>query len=264
MKNLLASLLLLFFLPLTVQAQSQDFPGRATYPNVNFYEMDKLYQDFDNVIIVDVRSNYEYETLHINTAVNIPLSSKTFSDKVHDLATQNKDIVFYCNGHTCYKSYKAVLKARNAGIDRTFTFDAGIFDWAKAYPQKSTMLGTTPIDSKKLISKEKFHEHLLTPDEFSAQINDKSVILDIREPAQRGLMELYPYRQENISMAEKEKLNKFLDKVLQSGKTLLAYDEAGKQVAWLQYKLEAKGITKYYFMKGGVKQFFKDKRKKKG
>jgi rhodanese-related sulfurtransferase len=262
MKNILASLLLLVFIPLNAHAQGQDFPGRSTYPNVNFYEIDKLEQNIDNVIIVDVRSNYEYETLHINGAINIPLSSKTFADKVGTLAQKNKDIVFYCNGHTCYKSYKAVLKARNAGFDRTFTFDAGIFDWAKAYPQQSTMLGASPIDATKLISKEKFNEHLLSPDEFAAHINDNSVILDIREPAQRGLMELYPYRQENISMANKDKLNKFLGKVLGSGKTLLVYDEAGKQVAWLQYSLEAKGISNYYFMKGGVKQFFKDRRKK--
>jgi rhodanese-related sulfurtransferase len=263
MKNLLALLTLLIFLPQNALAQNQDYPGRTTYPNVNFYETEQLNSNMDKVIIVDVRSSYEYETLHINGAVNIALVGKNFTEKVKALPANGKDIVFYCNGHTCYKSYKAVLKARNAGIDNIFAYDAGIFDWAKSHPEKSTLLGETPIDPARLISKEKFNQHLLDPEKFSAEISDNTVILDIREPAQRGLMELFPYRQENIAMAEKEKLASLLGKIREHGHTLLVYDEAGKQVAWLQYSLEAKGISKYYFMKGGAKQFFKDIRKKK-
>ena len=64
-------------------------------------------------------------------------------------------------------------------------------------------------------------------------------------------------------MSQKSKLADFLGKIKERGKTLLVYDEAGKQVAWLQYTLEAKSIPKYYFMKGGAKQFFKDIRNKK-
>ena len=263
MKNLLALFTLLLLVPLNASAQAQDFPGRETYPNVNYYEIGQLNANLDKVIVVDVRSSYEYETLHINGAINVPLVGKSFSDRIKELAAEKKDLVFYCNGHTCYKSYKAVLKARNAGVDQTFTFDAGIFDWANAYPEKSTLLGETPIDPKQLISKDKFAEHTLSPDKFAAEINDNVVILDIREPGQRGLIELYPYRQENISMAQKDKMAKLLKDIKEKGKTLLVYDEAGKQVAWLQYTLEAKGISKYYFMKGGAKQFFKDIRNKK-
>lgn len=263
MKKLLAILSLLILLPLNVYSQDQNFPGRATYPNVNVYELSQLKDNLDKVIVIDARSSYEYETLHINGALNVPLVSKTFSGRIKELAKENKDLVFYCNGHTCYKSYKAVLKARNAGVERGFSFDAGIFDWANAYPEKSTLLGQTPIDPASLISKDNFKKHLLDPKQFGEAINDDVVILDIREPAQRGLIELYPYRQENISMSQKDKMAKLLGKIKETGKTLLAYDEAGKQVAWLQYTLEAHKLPKYYFMKGGAKQFFKDIRKKK-
>lgn len=263
MKKLLAFLTLCIFLPLNALAQGEGYPGREMYPNVNFYETEQLNNSLDKVIIVDVRSSYEYETLHINGAVNIPLVSKSFTEKVQALPADGKDIAFYCNGHTCYKSYQAVIKARNGGVNNLFTYDAGIFDWAKAYPDKSTLLGVTPVNPAKLIGKEKFNEHLLEPADFSARIGDDTVILDIREPGQRGILEIYPYRQENIAMAEKDKLAKLLGKIKEQGKTLLAYDEAGKQVAWLQYSLEAKGITKYHFMKGGAKQFYKDIRKKK-
>ena len=58
-------------------------------------------------------------------------------------------------------------------------------------------------------------------------------------------------------MDEQLKLNKLLATVKKSGKTLLVYDEAGKQVRWLQYYLEDKGIPTYYFMSGGVKAYFR-------
>lgn len=244
--------------PTQLIAQSGDYPGRSVYPKVKVYETEQLQQAFDQVIVVDVRSNYEYETLHINNAINIPLNSKGFTKKVAALETDGKPIVFYCNGHTCYKSYKATTRAMNAGIPNVFSYDSGIFDWATIYPEKATMLGHTPINADRLISKAKLKEHLLDPAQFSAKINDKTVILDIREPAQRGLIELYPYRQENISLNQKKKLVTLFSNILESGKTLLVYDEAGKQVRWLQYYLEAKGISNYYFMAGGVKQYFKD------
>lgn len=246
--------------PLLAQAQSGDYPGRATYPSVSIYETEQLNKLFEEVTVVDVRSGYEFDTLHINNAINIPLNSKGFAKKVAALQSGIKPIVFYCNGHTCYKSYKATTKAMDAGIPHVFSYDSGIFDWAKAHPEKATMLGHTPLNLDRLISKSKLQEHLLDSKQFSAKIDDNTVILDIREPVQRGLSELYPFRQKNISLGQKKELVKLLTSLLKSGNTLLVYDEAGKQVRWLQYYLEAKGISNYFFMAGGAKQFFKDLR----
>ena len=43
-------------------------------------------------------------------------------------------------------------------------------------------------------------------------------------------------------------------------KPLLIYDEAGKQVRWLMYRIEDLNVNEYYFMKGGMKQYFKSLR----
>lgn len=244
--------------PALTLAQSDEYPGRKTYPTVKVYETEQLNDMFEQVMVVDVRSKYEYETLHINNAINVPLNDSGFTKKIEALQAGPKPIVFYCNGHSCYKSYKACMKAQKAGINNIFAYDSGIFDWAKAYPGKATLLGKSPVDTSRLITKAELQKNLLEPKQFSSQINDQTVILDIREPRQRGLVELFPYRQENISMDDKKKLNRFLNKIKNSGKTLLVYDEAGKQVRWFQYYLVEKGIKDYYFMSGGVKQFFKD------
>ncbi|MFX1517887.1 MAG: sulfurtransferase, partial [Promethearchaeota archaeon] len=47
-------------------------------------------------------------------------------------------------------------------------------------------------------------------------------------------------------------------KALKENKTLLIYDAAGKQVRWLQYYLEDKGLKSYYFMAGGINAYYSD------
>ena len=41
-------------------------------------------------------------------------------------------------------------------------------------------------------------------------------------------------------------------KAARSGDNMYVYDEAGKQVRWLMYRLEQAGVKDYYFMKGGA------------
>jgi len=39
---------------------------------------------------------------------------------------------------------------------------------------------------------------------------------------------------------------------------LMIYDAAGKQVRWLQYYLEDKGLKSYYFMAGGINAYYNE------
>lgn len=253
-------ILLLVALLYSVTALAEDYPGRKVYPMVPVYETAKLNQSYQDVVIIDVRSPYEYQTLHINKAINIPLNSKTFAEDVEATRKEMQPIVFYCNGPDCYQSYKAVIKAQRGGVENIFAYDSGIFDWANAYPAKATLVGKTPIDKNRLISQDKLQQHLLEPEQFVSKVKQNIAILDIREPAQRGLLELFPYRQDNISLDQKDRLVKYLDRIFKTGQTLMVYDEAGNQVRWLQYYLESKGITKYYFMEGGAKNYFQAER----
>ncbi len=254
MKHIILCILFTFFSH--AYAQSSDFPGRAIYPNVNIYEIKQLFNSFDDVVIIDTRSQYEYNVLHINTAINIPLNGKNFTGELLALQTGSKPIIFYCNGHTCFKSYKAVLQAKKAGLGNIFAYDAGVFDWANAYPEKTTMLNVTPMNPLNIISKKTLKKHLLSPKEFEEKITPDSIVLDIRDTAQRGLLSLFPYRQKNISLQQSSKLSALFDKALKDNLPLFIYDAAGKQVRWLQYYIEAKGIKEYYFMEGGFKNYF--------
>jgi len=242
---------------------STDFPGRTKYPHVPTIELEELYQSRDNVVIVDARSTYEYETLRIKNAISVPLSlsSKRFKTKMLQIRDSNpaKKIVFYCNGHTCMKSYKATRRCMNyLGFKNVYAYDAGIFDWAKKHPEEADLLGSTLNDPARLISKADFKLHTLPAEKFIKSANESVKILDIRDRVNRDGFYIFSGDENSISLSksEKNKLDKFLDSISISNKTLYVYDMVGKQVRWFQYYLEAKNIKKYYFMKGGADAFF--------
>jgi rhodanese-related sulfurtransferase len=264
MKNVLLSFTVLISLFSSISSfASEGFPGRAEFPEIALYEKSALLKDFDKVVVVDARSALEFDTLRIKGAVNIPVASKDFVKSVKALRKKTaKPIVFYCNGRSCYKSYKAAKTALRYGVKNVFAYDAGVFDWVTTYPKHSVLLGTSPVDPKKIIPKEQLQARLLSPKVFSetarAAPRDKRLILDVRDMYQRAGVGFFMGLERWVSLNNQKKLNKFLQRAINEKRTLYIYDEAGKQVRWLQYTLEHHNIKNYYFMNKGAKQFYKD------
>ena len=242
-------------------ASKDEFPGRKEFPKVPYIELEDLAKQLNDVIVVDARSALEFETLQIKGAINIPVAGKTFEEEVAKLrATTDKPIVFYCNGHTCMKSYHAVQKAMDYNIKNTFAYDAGIFEWTKAHPDQAVLLGQSPVNLAHLIPKKEFHKRFLDPDKFSDQATspaNKTMVLDVRDKYQRAGIGFYPGKERWASLDEKDKLRKYIKKAIDQKQTLMIYDEVGKQVRWLQYELEKAGAKDYYFMAKGAHGYFK-------
>jgi len=250
----------LFFSVGAGQASAKnEFPARKLYPAVPYITLDALYRERAKVIIVDVRSSYEYETLRIKGALNISVSSTQFVANMRKLRAKNpqKKIVVYCNGKTCKKSYKAVQKCRDKKIANVIAYDAGIMDWAKKYPQASVLLGKSPINPARIIAKASFKKKLVEPKMFDqlAARNDV-IILDVRDPFQREGLGLFPGNENRAYLDDAKAIEDVIDKAKSENKILLVYDEAGKQVRWLMYSIEKKGLTNYRFMKGGASAYF--------
>jgi len=242
------------FVQSVVHASTDEYPFRVRYPDVTIITTADLAKRFKEVLVIDVRSKYEYETLHVKDAINVPLKTG-FGDKIEALRKQhNKPFVFYCNGKTCHKSYDAVLLAAKARVENLYAYDAGIFDWAKANPDHTVLLGKNPIQPGDLIDVKDFKSRLLEPKEFVARV-DKSVVLDVRDRRQRDTA-LFPFKEERGQLSELKKIDQAIAKARSQKKTLLVYDEVGKQVQWFQYYLERQGVKDYYFMKGGAQGHF--------
>ena len=249
---------LLFSSSFTLYAKNAEFPGRDRYPNTAYISISDFQKTKDQVIIVDVRSAYEHQTLRIKGALNISVSSRDFVEKMQKLRADNpaKQIVVYCNGKTCMKSYKAAKKCRKHKIQNVVSYDAGIMDWAKTYPADSVLLGQNPIDTKKIISKKVFKTYLIKTEEFEKKLAGRVLGLDVRDSFQRDGTGLFPGKERNVSINDVKGLSKYIAQANREGRTLLIYDAVGKQVRWLQYLLEAKKAKSYFFMKGGAKGYY--------
>ena len=249
-------------------ASDNAFPGRTKYSDVQVIEKTDLKDKFTKVVLVDARSSLEFETLRIKGSVNIPVASKTFEDQLKALrASTDKPIVFYCNGRTCMKSYISVRKAKAADIQNTYAYDAGMFEWAKSYPELAELLGKSPVNASEIISKNNFRKRLLGPARFSDEaykLGNKSLILDVRDKYQRGAAGFFPGKEKWASLDNQEKLNALIKEAKQSNKTLFIYDEVGKQVRWLQYALEQANVKEYYFMEKGAKGYYAEMMKEFG
>jgi len=244
-------------------ANTDEFPGRKEFPEVKIYTNNHLKSNFDDVLIIDTRSNYEFETIHINTAINIPVSDKDFVQQIKKIRqTTDKAIIFYCNGRTCYKSYKATRAALKSHIKNVYAYDAGMFEWAKTYPELATLLGKTPVNPSDLLSKKTLKAHMITPLKFTSkayEMGEKAQVVDIRDLSQRANSVGYFVGLERwVSINRKAKLKKLIRKAKKNNKTLLIYDAVGKQVRWLQYTLEQENLNNYFFMEKGASGFFNE------
>jgi rhodanese-related sulfurtransferase len=245
----------------TKAAMNDGFPGRKKYPDIPYMTIDQLNSEYDDVIKVDARTPLEFETIHITSAVNIPLNLKddVFISRTKVLRTANpgKKIVFYCNGRTCMKSYKAATRAiETAGIKNVYSYDAGIFEWAMAHPEKAVLLNKTPVDPKMLLSKSKLKNHMLSALDFINKAGDDVIILDVRDRNKRESFGIFSGFEELVPMDNKKALSRYIKLAKAENKKLFIYDEVGKQVRWVQYHLEEQGAGPYYFMKGGALAVF--------
>ena len=254
MKNLTAYILFLSLL--TVHSvQANEFPGRAKFPEQEVIEIDELYKDRENLIIIDTRTDFEYNTIHIKNSVQVNFESEDYIARLKAIRkTDRKKMVFYCNGLTCTKAFRAHDAAAKAGIRNTATFDAGVFTWAKTYPDEAVLLGKSPVDPNQLLSRESLMRHQLDANRFSEKVGNDSLVLDVRDESQREATRLYPFHQRNFTLDDPN-LPISIKKAAAEGKTVLIYDYTGQQVRWLQYLIESLGVKDYYFLKGGFRGF---------
>ncbi len=254
MKSPTKRISLLFFVILPLFSFSalatENFPLRAKYQDVPVISTEELNKDYEKVIIVDTRSKFEYDVVHVNNAKFNPVSNILFENRLKKIRDKNgaQKLVFYCNGHTCSKSYRAVRKAVKAGYKNVYAYDAGIFSWVSAHPEKTTLMKQTPVQRATIISAEDLKKRQLSYSRFSEKAKQKnSLVIDIRDPVQREIKLSLDSRAISLNTIKtKLAIGAWKDR------ELLIYDAVGKQVRWLQYYLEKNGYKNYYFLNKGA------------
>jgi len=72
----ITSIIALASLLLVLAFADDEFPGRAKYKKIPYIELEDLYNKINDVVVVDVRSKLEFETLRIKTAGQHPSSRR--------------------------------------------------------------------------------------------------------------------------------------------------------------------------------------------
>jgi len=251
--------IILLFTSAGVRASDDAFPHRAKFKHVPIMAPETLHKDLNQLILVDVRSRYEFETLHIKGAVHIVLSKKKLPAAAAALrAKSSKPIVFYCNGNSCKKSYEAADLAIQAGITDVHAYDAGLDTWTKQYPDQSVLLGKSPMNPADLISSGDFKKRLISAEEFEARLEKGAVVLDVRDLRQRDVV-LFPMRELRAPLDDSKKIADAVAEAKKTKKPLLVYDKVGQQTRWFQYYLEQQGVKEYYFLNGGSEGYYEAK-----
>ncbi len=243
---------------------AEEFPYRKDYPDVPVVELEDLKSGYDDgsFLIVDVRSLIEFETIQPKNALHVSLGSKGFETELKNIASQNpgKKIALYCNGITCLKSYNGAQKAQDAGIAKVYAFDAGIPAWAKAYPAETLLVGKPIIDpDKQLISISEFKKKTVDFETFKQlAAAENAQVIDARDPLQR--VGKLPGFENALPIPLDKLIQNIINHERMKDKTLVIFDQVGKQVRWVMYHLEDKGYKDYYFLQGGATSVLKEQK----
>ena len=100
-----------------------------------------------------------------------------------------------------------------------------------------------------------FKARLIEPDDFAQRVNTNSIVLDVRDRGQRDAA-LFLFKEQRAQLDDVMKIDAVIEEARAQKKILLVYDQAGKQVQWLQYYLVRKNPKDYYFMKGGAQAHY--------
>ncbi|MBU0729965.1 MAG: hypothetical protein KKE17_13345 [Proteobacteria bacterium] len=261
----MSSLMLLAIIAIPFASMAEDeqqFPLRSSYPFLTGIDSKSLAEIFDSAIKIDSRNQMEFSVIRMTGAINIP-ADRMNQEQLLALRpkTSPVPIVFYCNGITCPKSYKAADKAVDWGFENVKIYESGIFSWSKDYPEKTDFFGkilsATEMEDM-VLNPERFEKVLLTPEKFIEKVHSGQYrIIDIRDTNERFDK---PFRLPRVLVLSFDSLVQLLEKKSSAipREHVLVIDNVGRQVKWLQYFFEKEGVKEYYFLKGGMRKWIEE------
>lgn len=242
-------------------AHAEDsFPLRkeAKYADLNFISIDDFAKVANEAVVIDVRSQFEYDTIHVDGAKNISINQMGFASNVEGLrkkADASKKIILYCNGIMCTQSYDAGAALKAEGFANFYVFDGGIGGWAKKFADRTIFMGAKLGDASKLFPPEKVASHQVNYAKVKEMDADgKAVLMDVRENFFRK--KVPPLK--NLKHMPLSKIIPLLEAGKHKDAAVYFMDDSGKRLPWLQYHLEKYGYTNYFFLKEGLNEALKD------
>ena len=212
----------------TIQ-QSEETKG---YENIDGKQTEKLLNSDKDVLIIDVRSEYEYEKGHLLNAINLPYDDDFKSELNEIIDYKDKIVLVYCRSGN--RSEKAAVKL----VDNGFKNVKNVTDGVDEYDYKLVKVDNiTGREAEKMINDDKHDKDL--------------IILDVREP--KDFNNGYLLNAINIPI---ENIDKRMDELRNyKSKDIIVYCNTGRKSAEVAEKLVEHGFTDVTNIVDGVSEY---------
>ena len=213
----------------TIQ-QSEETKG---YENIDGKQTEKLLNSDKDVLIIDVRSEYEYEKGHLLNAINLPYDDDDFKSELNEIIDYtDKIILVYCRSGN--RSEKAAVKL----VDNGFKNVKNVTDGVDEYDYKLVKVDNiTGREAEKMINDDKHDKDL--------------IILDVREPKDFNNGHLL-----NAINIPIEDIDKRMDELRNyKSKDIIVYCNTGRKSAEVAEKLVEHGFTDVTNIVDGVSEY---------
>ncbi len=124
MKTIIVILLIAFLLFISFKFLTTKEEPTSNYNKITVDKAKEMMKKED-VIIIDVRTEDEYNTSHIKNAVLIP-NETIGNEKLKEVSNLNQKIIIYCRSGA--RSKKAAMKLINIGYKNVYDM-GGIMNW---------------------------------------------------------------------------------------------------------------------------------------
>ena len=213
----------------TIQ-QSEETKG---YENIDGKQTEKLLNSDKDVLIIDVRSEYEYEKGHLLNAINLPYDDDDFKSELNEIIDyKGKTVLVYCRSGN--RSEKAAVKL----VDNGFKNVKNVTDGVDEYDYKLVKVDNiTGREAEKMINDDKHDKDL--------------IILDVREPKDFNNGHLL-----NAINIPIEDIDKRMDELRNyKSKDIIVYCNTGRKSAEVAEKLVEHGFTDVTNIVDGVSEY---------
>lgn len=209
--------------------QSKDTQG---YENIDGNQTEKLLDSDKNVLIIDVRSEYEYEKGHLLNAINLPYDDDFKSELSEIIDYKDKTVLVYCRSGN--RSEKAAVKLVDNGFKNVKNVIDGIDEYDYKLVKVDNVMGR---EAEEIINEDKHDKDL--------------VILDVRESKNFNNGHL-----QNAINIPFEDIDKRMDELRNyKNKDIIVYCNTGRKSAEVAEKLVESGFTDVTNVVEGISEY---------
>jgi len=100
------------------------------YDTIDRDELEEKLASDNDIVLIEVLDEEQYEESHIEGAINIPLSQ--IGREIKGKIDTDREIVVYCADFECQASPKAAEKLDKLGYENVYDYAGGKKDWREA------------------------------------------------------------------------------------------------------------------------------------